>query len=68
MKGGNIMDTDQIKSQAMSEGKFEEIKDQINQTYLFLITHTKHDPKVIEVMKLSALADVQRRYETGEPW
>lgn len=44
------------------------VREQIIKTYLFLISHTAHDPKVIEVMKLSALADVQRRYEAGEPW
>jgi hypothetical protein len=68
MKGGNIMNTDQIKPQPMNEDQLEEIKKQINQTYLFLISRTEHDPKVIELMKLSALADVQRRYEAGEPW
>jgi hypothetical protein len=68
MKGGNIMNTDQIKPQPMNEDQLEEIKKQINQTYLFLISRTGHDPKVIELMKLSALADVQRRYEAGEPW
>ncbi len=62
------MNTDQIKPQPMNEDQFREIKKLINQTYLFLISHTAHDPKVIEVMKLSALADVQRRYEAGEPW
>ena len=44
------------------------IKKQIIKTYLFLISHTEHDPQVVEIMKLSALADVQRRYEAGEPW
>ena len=44
------------------------VREQIIKTYLFLISHTAHDPKVVEVMKLSALADVQRRYEAGEPW
>jgi hypothetical protein len=62
------MSTDQIKPQSMNEDQLEEIKHQINQTYLFLISHTGHDPKIIELMKLSALADVQRRYESGEPW
>jgi hypothetical protein len=68
MKGGNIMNTDQIIPQAMNEGQLEEFKKQINQAYLFLISHSGHDPKVIELMKLSALADVQRRYEAGESW
>ena len=26
------------------------------------------DSMVVEIMKLSALADVQKRFETGEPW
>jgi len=52
----------------MTEDQLEFIKKEIKKTYLFLIGHTVHDPQVIEVMKLSALADVQRRYETGEPW
>jgi hypothetical protein len=68
MKGGNVMTTGQIKPQPMNEDQLEEIKKHINQTYLFLISHTGHDPKIIELMKLSALADVQRRYEAGEPW
>ena len=62
------MNTDQMKPQPMNEDQLEEIKKQINRTYLFLISHSGHDPKVIELMKLSALADVQRRYEAGEMW
>jgi len=62
------MNTDQIKLKPMTEDQLEFIKKEIKKTYLFLIGHTVHDPQVIEVMKLSALADVQRRYETGEPW
>ena len=62
------MNTDQMKPQPMNEDQLEDIKKQIIQTYLFLISRTAYDPNVIEVMKLSALADVQRRYEAGEPW
>ena len=62
------MNTDQMKPKPMDENQLESIKKQIIQTYLFLISHTGYDPKVIEVMKLSALADVQRRYEAGESW
>ena len=51
---------------AMNENELELIKKQIIKVYLFLISHTGYDPEVIEIMKLSALADVQRRYETGE--
>jgi hypothetical protein len=58
----------QIKPEPMLEAQLMSIKKQIIKTYLFLISHTEHDPKVVEVMKLSALADVQRRYEAGEPW
>ena len=62
------MNTDQLKPRPMNEYQLEDIKKEIIQTYLFLISRTGYDPKVIEVMKLSALADVQRRYEAGEPW
>ena len=62
------MNTDQKNYEPMSEDQLEYIKKQINLKYLFLISHTDHDPKVVEVMKLSALANVQRRYEAGEPW
>ena len=62
------MNTGQINQHAMNENQLEDIKKQIIQTYLYLVSRTGYDPKVIEVMKLSALADVQRRYEAGEPW
>ena len=52
----------------MMEDQLAYVKKQIIKTYLFLISHTEHDPKVVEVMKLSALADVQKRFEAGEPW
>ena len=52
----------------MNEDQLEYIKKQIIQTYLFLISHTGYDPNVVEIMKLSTLADVQRRYEAGEAW
>ena len=62
------MSTDQMKPQPMNEDQLEDIKKQIIQTYLYLVSRTAYDPKVIEIMKLSALADVQRRFEAGEPW
>jgi len=65
-QGGNIMNTDQMKP--MEEDQLKHIKNQIIQTYLFLISHTGYDPEVVEIMKLSSLADVQRRYEAGESW
>ena len=62
------MNTDQMKPQPMNEDQLEDIKKEIIQTYLYLVSRTGYDPKVIEIMKLSALADLQRRYEAGEPW
>ena len=62
------MKTEQINQSAMNAEQLEDVKKQIVQTYLYLVSRSGHDPKVIEVMKLSALADVQRRYEAGEPW
>ena len=52
----------------MSEAQLEYVKNEIKKTYLYLIGHTTYDPEVIEVMKLAALADLQRRYEDGESW
>ena len=62
------MSIERINPRSMNEGELEYIKKQIVKIYLFLISHTGHDPKVIEIMKLSALADAQRRYEAKEPW
>ena len=62
------MNTKQIKPKPMTEDQLESVKKEIIQIYFFLISKTGHDPMIVEVMKLSALADVQRRYETGEPW
>ena len=62
------MNTAQNIPQPMTEEQLEKIKDQIIQTYLYLVSRTGYDPNIIEIMKLSALADVQRRYEAGETW
>ena len=62
------MNTKQIKPKPMTEDQLESVKKEIIQIYFFLISKTGHDPMIVEVMKLSALANVQRRYETGEPW
>ena len=62
------MNIGQLDPQAMNADQLDDIKKQIIQTYLYLVSRTGYDPKVIEVMKLSAFADVQRRYEAGEPW
>lgn len=60
------MYTEQMRP--MNEEQLEDIKKEIIKTYLHLVSRTEYDPKVIEAMKLSALADVQRRYEAREPW
>ena len=62
------MNTDPIKPEPMTEDQLEYVKREIIKTYLFLISHTDHDPMVVEMMKLSSLADVQKRFERGEPW
>ena len=62
------MDTNQSGQQPMNADQLTDVKKQIVQTYLYLVSRTGYDPKVIEVMKLSALADVQRRFVAGEPW
>ena len=62
------MDTDLMELEPMTKDQREYVKKEIKMTYLYLISHTGFDPKVVEVMKLSALADVQRRFEAGESW
>ena len=62
------MNTDLMKPKPMTKDQLEYIKKEIKKTYLYLISHTGYDPEVIEVMKLAALADVQKRYEAGEKW
>ena len=62
------MNTDQMKTKPMNKDQLEQIKKEIIKTYLYLVSRTVYDPNVIEIMKLSALADVQRRYEAWEPW
>gem|GEM_PF-1191679 len=68
MRAGNIMHTDSMMPKPMNEDELGSVRKKIIETYFFLISHTGFDPKVIEVMKLAALADVQRRYEAREPW
>ncbi len=62
------MNAKQMRPRPMTEDQLEYVKKEIIQIYFFLISKTGHDPMIVEVMKLSALADLQRRYETGEPW
>ena len=62
------MNIDFKERKPISEDQLEYVKKEIIKAYFFLIGHTTYDPRVIEIMKLSALADVQKRYETREPW
>jgi hypothetical protein len=66
--GRFFMNANQMRPTPMTEDQLEHVKNEINQIYLFLISKTGHDPMIVELMKLSALADVQKRYETKEPW
>lgn len=62
------MNAERMEPRPMTEAQLEQVKKEIGRIYLFLISKTDFDPMVVEIMKLSALADVQRRYEAGEPW
>ena len=62
------MNTKQMRPRPMTEDQLEHVKKEITLIYFFLISKTGHDPMIVELMKLSALADVQKRYETEEPW
>ena len=62
------MNTKRMKPRPMTADQLEYVKKEITRIYLFLISKTGHDPMIVELMKLSALADVQKRYETKEPW
>ena len=62
------MNAKQVRPGTMTADQLEDVKNEIIQIYLFLISKSKHNPMVVELMKISALADVQKRYETEEPW
>ena len=62
------MNNKQMRPAPMTEDQLDYVKKEITRIYFFLISKTGHDPMIVELMKLSALADVQKRYETGEPW
>ena len=62
------MDAKQDRPGPMTADQLEDVKKEITRIYFFLIDKTGHDPMIVELMKLSALADVQKRYETEEPW
>ena len=44
------------------------IRSEVNRVYLFILGKSDIDPVVIELMKLSALAETNRRYRLKEPW
>ena len=56
------MNTKQMRPRPMTEDQLESVKKEITRIYFFLISKTGQDPMIVEVMKLSALADLQRRY------
>ena len=62
------MNTKQMRPTPMTKAQLEYVKKEITRIYLFIISKTGHDPMIVELMKLSALADVQKRYEIKEPW
>ena len=62
------MNTKQMRPRPMTKDQLEHVKKEITRIYFSLISKTGHDPMIVELMKLSALADVQKRYETKEPW
>jgi len=66
--GGRVMNIKKMRPVPMTEDQLENVKKEIIRIYFSLISKTGHDPMIIELMKLSSLADVQKRYETGEPW
>ncbi len=54
--------------QPMTEERLQEIKAEIKRIYLYLLGHGNFDPQVVELMKLAALYDVQKRFDAGEEW
>ena len=68
ISGRYIIITKWMKPKPMKRDQLEHVKKEITQIYFFLISKTGHDPIIVELMKLSALSDIQKRYETGEPW
>jgi hypothetical protein len=65
--GRCVMNTKQMRPAPMTKDQLENVKKEIIQIYFFLISNTRHDPMIVELMKLSARADIQKRYENGEP-
>jgi hypothetical protein len=51
----------------MTKEQLEFIETEVNRAYLHLLGNSDNDPVVIELMKLSALAEADRRYQSKEP-
>ena len=62
------MITKWMKPTPMTKDQLEYVKKEIARIYFFLISKTGHNPMIVELMKLSALSDIQKRYENKEPW
>jgi hypothetical protein len=62
------MNTKQMRPAPMTKDQLENDKKEIIQIYFFQFSNTRHDPMIVELMKLSAPANIQKRYETGETW
>ena len=52
----------------MTKEQLDFVKAEINKAYLHLIGKSQIDPAVIELMKLSALSEADRRYHSKDPW
>jgi hypothetical protein len=57
-----------METKPMTEEQYEEIKNEIQKAYFFLLGQSNISTRVIELMKVAALANIQRRYEAGESW
>ena len=51
----------------MTKEQHEFIKHEVQKAYLFLLCNSEIDPVVVELMKLSAIAEADRRYRSKEP-
>ena len=52
----------------MTKEQLEFIRTEINRAYLYMLGNSDIDPVVIELMKLAALAEADRRFRSKEPW
>ena len=52
----------------ITKEQLEFIRAEINRSYLYMLDNSDLDPVVIELMKLSAFVEADRRYHSKEPW